>query len=158
MAAETRSAESRFGELALIFIVVLAAGLLMAREAVKQADTRPRKITIERMLTIEEALARYMIDTGGVLPTTEQGLQALIARPTLSPHPRIWDGPYIEDEQILRDGWGREFLYYAPGKALKGYEDFRHPYSLLSYGSDGAERGDHMAADILSWDRTTMIP
>ena len=157
MAAQEKSAETRLIELTLIFIVVLGASLLLVREMVKNSENRQRKTTIERMLIIEEALAKYMIDSGGVLPSTKQGLEALITQPTISPLPPAWNGPYVEDEQVLQDGWGREFNYYSPGRALRGYDSIHHPYSLFSYGADGSEGGEHMAADILSWDRTTMI-
>lgn len=85
-----------------------------------------------------KALDQYRLDTGHY-PTTEQGLTALVTRPTNEPH---WDGPYLK-KQVPPDPWGNAYVYKQPGDHSE--------YDLLSYGKDGQLGGHGEAADIVSW-------
>jgi len=89
--------------------------------------------------TIMDGLKRYRIDNQRY-PTTEQGLQALIARPTSEPQPMNWK-PYLE--KLPNDPWGHPYLYLNPG--IKGEVD------VMSYGADGKQGGEGKDADIGSW-------
>lgn len=78
----------------------------------------------------------YRMDTGRY-PTAEQGLQALVAPPAGATR---WRGPYIKSASSLIDPWGNPYVYRtAPGGA-QGV--------VMSYGADGVEGGDGLAADI----------
>ncbi|MFW6362968.1 MAG: type II secretion system major pseudopilin GspG [Spirochaeta sp.] len=66
------------------------------------------------------ALQAYYLDTG-VLPTREQGLQALWQAPTFDPVPHGWRGPYI-DRPLQPDPWGHHFEYRIPGKEGMPFE------------------------------------
>ncbi len=69
-------------------------------------------------------------DIGGTYPSTEQGLKALMKRPTTSPRPSHWT-PSITKERDLIDAWGLEYRYQFPGS-----KDKRRP-EVISAGEDG---------------------
>ncbi len=66
------------------------------------------------MKTLQQSLDRFRIDNNRY-PTTEQGLQALIAAPGDA---KKWRGPYADEEQ-LRDPWGNAFSYESDGRVIK---------------------------------------
>ena len=91
--------------------------------------------------TVVAALKLYKLDNGRY-PTTEQGLQALVEKPTSEPVPGNWkSGGYLE--KMPKDPWGRDYLYLNPG--IKGEID------AMSYGADGQEGGEGFGADLGSW-------
>ena len=73
-------------------------------------------------------------------PSAEQGLQALVARPSVEPAPPNWK-PYLE--KLPNDPWGRPYQYANPG--VKGEID------VFSFGADGQPGGEGKDADIGSW-------
>ncbi len=75
---------------------------------------------------IASALKLYELDNG-MFPTTAQGLEALLVKPTSPPAPRNWNGPYLEKKPI--DPWGEPYQYANPGTHGVGYD-------LYSYGRD----------------------
>ena len=72
--------------------------------------------------------------------STEQGLQALVAKPATQPVPANWR-PYIE--KLPTDPWGQSYQYLSPG--VKGEID------VISYGADGKPGGEGVNADIDNW-------
>ena len=88
--------------------------------------------------TISQALKLYRLDIGRY-PTTEQGLKALVERPTSEPIPHNWKaGGYLG--QLPKDPWGNSFYYSNPGA--------RSEIDVLSYGADGKPGGVGSDADI----------
>ncbi len=86
--------------------------------------------------TIQTPLMSYRVNMGGY-PTTEEGLKALVSRP--SEEATNWQGPYLKE--IPRDPWGREYQYRYPGeKNPSGYD-------IWSWGPSGTEGED----DIGNW-------
>lgn len=85
------------------------------------------------------ALGLYELENG-TYPTTEQGLRALVEKPTAEPAPRNWR-PYLEKASVPKDPWGRNYVYLCPSA--------RKPdgYDLSSLGKDGVESDD----DIHNW-------
>ena len=75
-------------------------------------------------------------------PTTEQGLRALVERPTIEPVPERWTQLM---EEMPKDPWKREFRYQYPAKRSKG------DYDVYSLGPDGVESAD----DIGNWKQTS---
>jgi general secretion pathway protein G len=91
--------------------------------------------------TLMQALKLYRLDNQRY-PTTEQGLQALIARPTNGPQPANWkSGGYID--RLNKDPWGNLYQYSSPGT--------RGEVDIFSYGADGQPGGTGNDADIGSW-------
>ena len=137
------------GALALVALVIAGGWWLLRRGG--GADQRA--VTLRRVEAVASALEEFALDNGGVFPTTRQGLSALVVEPMLAPRPVNWRGPYLRAAANLRDGWGRELRYVTPGAG-----DPPRPYDLWSLGEDNQEGGAGPAADILSWDRTTLLP
>jgi len=76
----------------------------------------------------------------GRYPTTEEGLKALVERPT---GVSVWNGPYLKKKNIPSDPWGIEYHYTSPGE--------QGVYDLYSLGSDNLEGGEGNDADVVSW-------
>ncbi|MEA3403191.1 MAG: type II secretion system major pseudopilin GspG [Armatimonadota bacterium] len=131
--------------------IVAAFALVLASRFADDPARRGRELTIQRMETVVDALEKYAIDNGGVFPTTDQGLSALVERPTAKPLPRRWEGPYAESEDVLIDAWGVPLHYVSPGGDGRRYD-------LWSNGADQAEGGEGPDADVQSWRRASMIP
>ena len=91
---------------------------------------------------IMQALKIYKLDNQRY-PTTEQGLKALIEKPTSGPAANGWkSGGYVD--KLQKDPWGNPYQYLSPG--VKGEVD------LFSLGADGQPGGTGEDADIGSWD------
>jgi len=124
-----------------IILVVVILGALVAMVVPRltgrseQAKVAVAKADIESRLAT--ALKLYELDNGN-FPTTSQGLGALINKPTTSPLPENWNGPYIEKPPI--DPWGNPYYYESPGRN-------RLDYDLWSQGKDGESQED----DIFNW-------
>jgi general secretion pathway protein G len=89
-----------------------------------------------------QALKLYRLDNHRY-PTTEQGLNALVAKPQSGPPANGWkQGGYLE--RLPKDPWGTPYQYLAPG--IHGEVD------IFSYGADGQPGGAGNDADIGSWE------
>jgi general secretion pathway protein G len=123
----------------VVFILGLLITLVAPRILGRTDEARQTKAAAD-IKAIEQALALYKLDNGS-FPTSEQGLQALVTRPTTGLIPRRWnpDG-YLEKPPI--DPWGTPYVYQSDGNA----------YVLRSFGADGAEGGEGKNADIDSRD------
>ena len=88
----------------------------------------------------EKALGAYRLDTGRY-PTTQQGLLALVERPSNEPR---WAGPYLSRALPL-DPWSHEYVFRSPGDAGRDFE-------LKSLGRDGQPGGTGLDADLGVWD------
>ncbi|RYV03683.1 type II secretion system protein GspG [Shewanella sp. OPT22] len=100
-----------------IMVVVVILGLLAAMvlpNVLGNKEKADKQKTVADIVSIENALDMYKLDNG-VYPTTEQGLDALVHKPTISPEPRN----YREDGYIKRlpqDPWRNDYLYLSPGE------------------------------------------
>ena len=119
-----------------IMVVVFILGLLVTLVAPKiigRTDEARRTKALADVKGIEEALHLFKLDNG-FYPTTDQGLQALVTRPSnarnYSP-----DG-YLDKLPI--DPWGNPYAYFSDGQ----------DYLIKSYGADGQEGGEGKNADI----------
>ncbi len=125
-----------------ILLVLGLIGLLVSVVVVKSGSIfNDKKIELTRMKiknSLNAPLFKYMTDTGSY-PTTEQGLGALLSKPTGDRGG--WRGPYVEGEESLLDAWKRDFKYRYPGTGNVG------GYDLYSLGPDGTESED----DIKNW-------
>jgi len=123
-----------------IMVVVFILGLLVTIVAPRiMGRTDEARVTsaIANMKSIEQALNLYRLDNG-TYPTTEQGLEALVTRPTAPPIPRAWRSEgYLP--RVPLDPWGNAFVYVLATPQR---------YALRSLGSDGVEGGDGLAGDI----------
>lgn len=88
---------------------------------------------------IAQSLDLYKLEIGRY-PTTQEGLQALIAAPAGVSN---WNGPYWKKKELPKDPWGNEYKYTAPGT--------HGAYDIVSWGADGKEGGEGSDKDITSW-------
>ena len=135
-----------------IMIVVMIVGLLMATIATQligRAQLAQVDLAATQLRQLEQALELYKLDNGRY-PTTDQGLVALISKPSGDPVPRRWSpGGYAKRDQIS-DPWGLPYEYQAPG------DHNERGFDLFSYGPDGLEGGEEENADIVNWDTGTL--
>jgi general secretion pathway protein G len=124
--------------LVVVTIIAMFATLVLPR-LWKKVSGAKQTVAREQMNGFITALGMYKLDTGR-FPSTEQGLQALRARPQDEAR---WDGPYLPQDVPL-DPWGHPYVYKFPG------EHGEEP-DIISYGADGREGGDSENADIVSW-------
>ncbi|MHA4868978.1 type II secretion system major pseudopilin GspG [Duganella sp. PWIR1] len=128
-----------------IMVVVVIMGVLAALVVPKLISrTGESKVAAAKVdiATIMQALKLYKLDNQRY-PTTEQGLQSLIEKPTGGPAANGWKaGGYVE--KMPKDPWGNQYQYLSPG--IKGEID------VFSYGADGQPGGTGDDADIGSWD------
>ena len=113
-----------------LLVVLAILGLLIglvAPAALRQLGSAKEKITHQTIERLGGVLDIYKLDVGNY-PTTEQGLQALITRPSGVTR---WNGPYLKGEKVPEDPWGRPFVYRSPSQRPG------HEYDLLSLGPTG---------------------
>ena len=127
-----------------IMVVVIIIGLLasiIGPAVLDRADEARLKKVQADFKSIQTALKLYRIDNF-IYPSTEQGLEALVTKPSLAPVPRNWkNGGYVE--QLQQDPWGRPYLYMSPGEGKE--------YDIYTLGADGVSGGEGQAADISVW-------
>lgn len=128
-----------------IMVVMVILGLLVAIVApniMGRSDQAKVTVAETQLSNIANALDLYRLDNSQY-PSTQQGLEALVSKPSGSPEPKNWnpDG-YLKS--VPEDPWGSEYQYVSPGT--------EGPYDLYSYGSDGQEGGEGDAADISAWE------
>lgn len=122
----------------LTILAVMVVPKIMGRsDDAKIADA---KIQIRNL---ESGLKMYKLDNG-VYPATDQGLQALVTKPSVGQIPKNYrDGGYLESKTIPKDPWSNDYIYISPGE--------HGDYDLYCYGADGVKGGEGKDADIESW-------
>ncbi|WP_372707489.1 type II secretion system major pseudopilin GspG [Brevundimonas sp.] len=139
--ARVRSAP-RQGFTLVEMIVVMAIIALVAVMIVPNVIGRPdqARVTVAKtdLRTTAAALRMYRLDNGDY-PTTEQGLKALVEKPTAVPVPAGWN-PEGYLPEAPQDPWGREYIYRSPGQT--------GGFDLMSYGKDGEAGGEALDADL----------
>lgn len=143
---EKKKSEQGYTLLEVVAVLTLMAALLtlVTPNIIKELKKGQAKAARAQVQSLKNVLNSYYMDNS-CYPTTEQGLKALVEKPTIPPVPETWDGPYLEDKNIPRDPWGEELRYICPG--------VHNPdkYDLYSLGSDKKEGGEGNDADIGNW-------
>jgi general secretion pathway protein G len=126
-------------ELMVVLVIIGVLAALIVPNVLDRADDA--RVTAARtdIANINQALKLYRLDNQRY-PTSEQGLQALVAKPASGPIPNNWK-PYLE--KLPNDPWGNPYQYLNPG--VKGAID------IMSFGADGKAGGEGKDADIGSW-------
>jgi len=126
-----------------VLVVVMILGILAALivpRVMDRPDEAKRTAAKIDIASIVQSLKMYRLDNG-TYPTTDQGLQALVQRPTTNPVPANWK-PYLD--RLPKDPWGTDYQYLSPG--THGEID------VFSLGADKARGGTGNDADIGNWD------
>ena len=119
----------------VLVIIAIVAGLL-AFNMMNRPDEARVTTTRANLTTIAGALKIYRLDNGDY-PTSEQGLKALVERPTTEPVPQSWaQGGYLSSPPV--DAWGHPLVYTATPTG----------FVIKSLGKDGKEGGEGVSADI----------
>jgi general secretion pathway protein G len=127
----------------VIVILGILAGLIVPRIMGRPDEARQLKAKMQ-IESLETALKLYKLDNGAY-PSTDQGIEALVAPPDTPPVPQKWrDGGYLEKGKVPVDPWGNSFVYLSPG--------VHGDYDISSYGADGVSGGDGKNSDINSWE------
>ncbi|MBS0426407.1 MAG: type II secretion system major pseudopilin GspG [Proteobacteria bacterium] len=126
-------------ELMVVLVIIGVLAALIVPNVIDRADDARTTAARTDVNNLMNALKMYRLDNQRY-PTAEQGLQALVQRPTVGPAAPNWK-PYID--KLPNDPWGRPYQYMNPG--IKGEID------VLSLGADGQAGGEGKNADIGSW-------
>lgn len=127
--------------LVVVAILAILAAIVVPR-IMDRPDEAKRVAAKADVSSIVQALKLYRLDNG-FYPSTDQGLQALVQRPTSNPQPGNWkQGGYLE--RLPKDPWGSDYQYLNPG--VHGEID------VFSLGADRARGGEGSGADIGNWD------
>ena len=126
-------------ELMVVLVIIGVLAALIVPNVLDRADDARSTAARTDVNNLVQALKLYRLDNQRY-PTAEQGLQALIARPSNPPVPGNWK-PYLD--KLPNDPWGRAYQYLNPG--VKGEID------VMSFGADGQPGGEGKNADVGSW-------
>jgi general secretion pathway protein G len=121
--------------LLVVIIIGILAAMLVPNIAGRSEQARKIAARTDIESNLSTALDLYRMDIGQY-PTTEQGLNALIAAPTAAPVPTQWNGPYLKKKKVPKDPWGHDYVYVSPG------ENNPESYDLSSLGPDGIKSND----------------
>lgn len=135
--------DAGFSLLELMVVVVILS--VLALVIVPRVIDRPDQARVARaqsdIAAIVSAVELYRLDNFRY-PTTEQGIGALVTRPTTDPVPANWAASgYID--RIPVDPWGQPYQYLNPG--------VRGDFDVFTYGADGVQGGSGADADLGSW-------
>jgi general secretion pathway protein G len=127
--AQHHGTEAGFTLLELLVVIAILGLLigLVAPVALRQLGGARVSIAQQSIERLGSILEMYKLDVGS-FPTTDQGLQALVTRPTAIPR---WNGPYLKGETVPIDAWGHPYLYRSP--SVRPGRD----YDLCSKGPSG---------------------
>lgn len=137
--ARTLSAGFTLIELMVVLLIIGVLAALIVPNVLDRADDARVTAAKTDVTNLMQALKLYRLDNQRY-PTAEQGLNALLTKPTTTPVPNNWK-TYLD--QLPKDPWGQPYVYLNPG--IKGEVD------VMSYGADGQSGGEGKNADIGSW-------
>ena len=139
LAARARSAGFTLIELMVVLVIIGVLAALIVPNVLDRADDARSTAARTDVTNTMQALKLYRLDNQRY-PSSEQGLQALVARPSAGPAAPNWK-PYVD--KLPNDPWGRPYQYANPG--LKGEID------VFSFGADGVLGGEGKDAEVGSW-------
>lgn len=122
-------------ELMIVLVILSLIAAVGTVQVVNQLDRAKTDVAALQLRQIENAIEMFYLDVRRY-PSVDEGLAALRSPP---PEAGGWRGPYLKTDERLVDPWGHSVVYQVLDAG----------YVLISYGSDGKERGEGMASDIL---------
>ncbi len=150
---QSRRGQSRRGMTLIEIMIVLGILVLLASMVgpalFKAGDKADIQSARTQIAALEGSLDHYILDLK-TLPTTEQGLEALVKEVAGEEEEEEgsskWNGPYTSKSKIPKDPWGSEYQYEYPSDKTKGDKP-----AIWSYGKD---KEDDTEDDVKNWDDT----
>lgn len=136
---KAKSAGFTLIELMVVLVIIGVLAALVVPNVLNRADDARVTAAKTDVGNLNQALKLYKLDNRA-FPTSEQGLQALVSRPTVAPLPDNWKS-YVDKLPV--DPWGNAYIYVRPG--------VKNEVDVMSFGADGKAGGDGNDADIGSW-------
>ncbi len=128
----------------VIVILGILAAFVVPKLTKRPEDARVVKAKVE-ISNLEQALELYYLDNGRY-PETDEGLNALVAKPGSGDDLQNWrEGGYLVKGKLPDDPWGSPYVYVSPGVNNADYD-------LYSRGKNGEEGGEGYDADIVNWE------
>jgi len=134
-----RTAGFTLVEIMVVVVILGILAVLIVPRVLGRSDEARQAAAKHDIATIMQSLKLYRLDNGRY-PTNDQGLQALVTKPTSAPTPSNWK-PYLD--KVPKDPWGNTYQYLSPG--VHGEVD------VFSLGADNQPGGTGADLDIGSW-------
>ncbi len=133
---QTVADEAGFTLLELLVVIAILGLLigLVAPAVLRQLGNARVSVAHQSIERLSSILDMYKLDVG-TYPTTEQGLDALVEKPSDVPN---WSGPYVQGAKVPVDAWNHPYVYRSPSSRPN------HDYDLCSQGPTGNAAGDAM--------------
>lgn len=126
-------------ELMVVLVIIGVLAALIVPNVLERADDARATAAKTDVNNVMQALKLYKLDNQNY-PTAEQGLQALVTRPSSGQAAPNWK-TYLE--KLPNDPWGRPYQYLNPG--------IKSEIDVMSFGADGQAGGEGKNADVGSW-------
>ena len=123
-------------EILIVVVILGILGAVVVPNIVSRPDTACGEAAQADLRAVSQTLEIYRLDNFQY-PSSEQGLESLVDRPSGFPEPKNWN-PEGYLKKLPTDPWGSPYLYEKTGSS----------YSLISLGADGQEGGEGFDADI----------
>ena len=128
-----------------VIVVLVILGILasiVVPNVISRTDQAQIVKAQQDIRALESALQLYRVDNFAY-PTTDQGLEALVEKPSSGPEAKNWQkGGYIK--KVPQDPWQNDYQYISPGS--------QGDFDLYSLGADGRPGGADSNSDIGNWD------
>jgi general secretion pathway protein G len=126
-------------ELLVVMVIVGLLAALVGPKLFPKLGKGKQAAAKAQVALLGQALDQMRLDVGRY-PTTQEGLGALVAKPTGGEN---WEGPYLT-KGLPNDPWGKPYAYQCPGA--------HGEYDLYSYGRDGIQGGEGEDKDVTNWE------
>jgi general secretion pathway protein G len=142
-----------FIEIMVVVAILAILAALVVPRIMGRTDDAKRTAAKVQIRNIEGALQLYKLDNG-VYPSTEQGLKALVEKPSVGVIPKKWKlGGYLPKLPV--DPWANPYKYLSPsqspGQNPGQSSSLKGEYEIISLGTDGEVGGEGINADIANW-------
>lgn len=123
-------------EIMVVVVILGILGALIVPNIIGRPDEARVTAAQSDIQAISNALELYRLDNSHY-PSTDQGLEALVTKPSGYPEPKHWNSEgYLKKVPV--DPWGEPYIYINEGRN----------YEIYSLGADGKEGGEGVDADI----------
>ncbi|WGL17154.1 type II secretion system major pseudopilin GspG [Microbulbifer bruguierae] len=126
-------------EIMVVIVILGVLGALVVPNIMGRTGEARVKAAIVDLRAISTALDMYRMDNF-VYPSSDQGLEALVTKPSGFPEAKNWNEPYLKKSP--KDPWGNAYQYISPGSS--------GAYDLFSFGADGKPGGEGEASDLIA--------